>query len=173
MDPDPAPITAATPTPGGPTEPAPLRALPTVNRETVGWDRWWGAVLFLPSLALLLVAAGLTPDAEGYGTHTQLGLAPCGFEVATGLPCATCGMTTAFALAAEGRLIASFLVQPAGAALAVLTAMATLAGAWTLWSGMRITRLLAAAWTPRVLLAFIALVLAAWLYTASRRYWFG
>lgn len=147
--------------------------MPPVRYDTAWRDRWCGLAVLLPCLALLLVAAGLTPNPQGYGTHTQLNLEPCGFEVAYALPCATCGMTTAFALAADGRLIASFVVQPAGMVLAILTAMGVWLGAWALIRGLPITKLLVGLWRPRVIVGFIALILLAWMYTASRRVWLG
>lgn len=167
-DPLPAPLPTA-----AEDRPAPLPAAPVVNDQTPWADRLWGLAVLVPAATLLVVAAGLTPNTQGMGTHTQLGLAPCGFEVATGLPCASCGMTTAFSLATDGRLVASFLVQPAGMVLAVLTAMAALAGGWALFTGLRLTLIARTLWTPKVVALAVGLVLLAWLYTATRRVWLG
>jgi hypothetical protein len=68
--------------------------------------------------AVLGVARWLEPDARGYGTHTQLGLAPCTFAYVTGQRCPTCGMTTAFAWFARGRFDRSWRANPAGSLLA-------------------------------------------------------
>jgi hypothetical protein len=46
----------------------------------------------------------------------------CPFRLATGLPCATCGMTHAFVALAHGELLAAWSASPMGAVLA--------AGAW-------------------------------------------
>jgi hypothetical protein len=59
----------------------------------------------------------LTPSTTGAGTHEQLGLPPCGMLLATGHPCPTCGVTTAFALAAHGHLAESLVTQPLGLVL--------------------------------------------------------
>ena len=80
-------------------------------------------VVALGCVSVLAVAAGLTPSGEGHGTHEQLGLEPCGFLSATGLPCATCGMTTSWTHAAEGDYLSAFATQPFGAVLALLTSM--------------------------------------------------
>ncbi|MCA9610613.1 MAG: hypothetical protein KC619_33690, partial [Myxococcales bacterium] len=61
------------------------------GEDLVGQGDWssiltW-AVLFSGPLAVLVTAAMLTPSPEGHGTHTQLGLPPCGFLVYTGYPC--------------------------------------------------------------------------------------
>jgi hypothetical protein len=65
------------------------------------------------------ISLSLRPDSRGYGTHVQLGLAPCPKLVQTGWPCLTCGMTTAFAYAARGRLWRALDCQPFGALLFV------------------------------------------------------
>lgn len=68
--------------------------------------------------AVLGVACWLEPDPRGFGTHTQLGLAPCTFAWVTGHRCPTCGMTTAFAWFARGRFLQSWRANPAGSLLA-------------------------------------------------------
>ena len=84
--------------------------------------------------ALLAAAAWTTPDPRGYGTHEQLGLAPCSFRTWTALPCPSCGMTTAWAYVVRGRLARAVGVNLAGAALA----LASLACApWLAWSALR------------------------------------
>jgi hypothetical protein len=153
--------------PGPPPRPAPLPLSPRPPRSP-WYHRAVAAALLLPSLSLLLVAASLEPNVAGIGTHTQLGLTPCGFQAATGLPCATCGMTTAFALAADGRLLASWSNQPAGAVLALLTAMAAVTAGWALVRGMPLAPLGRALWRPVPVFALIVLVLGGWAFTAAR-----
>src|SRR5205085_5851795 len=69
-------------------------------------------------MGILGLARWLEPDPRGYGTHLQLGLAPCGFLRMTGRPCPTCGMTTAFAWSARGRFDRAWRANPAGSLLA-------------------------------------------------------
>lgn len=81
-------------------------------------------VLAVGALALVVVlglARRLDPDPRGYGTHTQLGLPPCAFLAATGRPCPTCGMTTAFARLAHADPAGSWRANPAGSLLAPLS----------------------------------------------------
>ena len=79
----------------------------------------WGMTLGAAGLAAVLgVARWLEPDPRGFGTHTQLGLAPCLFARVTGYGCPSCGMTTAFAWFARGRLDRSWQANPVGALLA-------------------------------------------------------
>ena len=69
------------------------------------------------SLAVLAVAAGIEPDLRGYGSHTQLGLPPCGFLLLTGAPCPGCGLTTAFAHGIRGQWAMAASANPLGLAL--------------------------------------------------------
>jgi hypothetical protein len=118
----------------------------------------------LGALTLLVLSASLTPDAKGHGTHTRLGLPACGFVVALNKPCITCGMTTSFALAANGRLGRAIVVQPAGALLAIFTASTVwIAGAVAVF-GARVHEPFAVLLRPKPLLTFGAFVLAAWAF---------
>ena len=65
----------------------------------------------------LVVAALLEPSPSGFGTHTQLGLPPCGFLLLTGSPCPGCGLTTAFAHAIRGSWGLALSANPLGLAL--------------------------------------------------------
>ena len=78
---------------------------------------WWGIVA--GSLLVLVAASAIEPDARGYGTHTQLGLPPCGFLLLTGSPCPGCGLTTAFAHAIRGDWLLAAGANPLGLALFV------------------------------------------------------
>ncbi len=127
-------------------------------------DRLLAALGAAACLALLAVAAWLSPSADGHGTHTQLKMPTCSWVTTFDKPCPTCGMTTAFAHAADGHLIASAQVQPAGALLAVATASAF----WTLLHtavfGSRISRLFRPLWTTRWITAAAAGLVIAWIY---------
>ena len=87
----------------------------------LGHYRVFNALLFLAAASILVIAGYLEPHADGIGTHQQLGLAPCVFEGAWGLPCPACGWTTSFALMASGQVVSALINQPFGAALSVLT----------------------------------------------------
>ena len=73
---------------------------------------WWGIVA--ASAMVLGLAAAIEPDARGYGTHTQLGLPPCGFLMLTGSPCPGCGLTTAFAHGIRGSWALAAGANPLG-----------------------------------------------------------
>ncbi len=78
--------------------------------------------------AILIAAHLLLPDPTGYGTHEQMFLLPCIFRWATGLPCPFCGMTTAFALMARGKVAAAFGIHVLGPAAYLVTWGVLLAG---------------------------------------------
>ncbi len=85
------------------------------------------AVVGLSLAAAVALAARLTPDPRGWGTHEQLGLAPCWFRQAAGRPCPACGMTTAWAYAVRGNALAAVDASVGGA---VLFAICVVAAAW-------------------------------------------
>lgn len=93
------------------------------------------ALVFACCVTLLSVAAWLRPDRSGMGSHQQLGLPACNMVTVTGYPCPTCGMTTAFTYTVRGRWISAFQAQPAGFALAIMTAGAALASLVVLVTG--------------------------------------
>lgn len=76
---------------------------------------WWAIVV--GCVLVLAAAAAIEPDFRGYGTHTQLGLPPCGFLLLTGSPCPGCGLTTAFAHGIRGQWSLAATANPLGLAL--------------------------------------------------------
>ena len=122
--------------------------------------RLWALGVLALTATPLAVAAWLSPDARGYDTHTALGLPACGFPQRWGLPCPTCGMTTAFAWLVRGRILEAARTQFFGALLAAACVVWSLAAAAQLVSG----RPVLARVGPRRswLLPAAALLMAAW-----------
>ena len=83
---------------------------------------------------LLLTAATLSPDRRGFGTHRQMGFPPCTFQVAWGIRCPACGMTTAWAHVVRGHPVRALQANVGGALLAIA---AVAAAPWALISGIR------------------------------------
>ncbi|MFM1823057.1 MAG: hypothetical protein RI967_1323 [Planctomycetota bacterium] len=124
--------------------------------------------------ALLAVAWSLSPAREGFGTHRALGLPECSWPVRFGVPCPSCGMTTAFAHAAKGRILASVEAQPMGALLALATGMAFVGSFWTLATGRTVWPVYERVWNARGAWILGILALLAWGYkTATMRGWMG
>jgi len=152
----------------------PPPALGTASSSPANGSRLAALAVFAASTAVLVVAFALTPNPSGVGTHEAMGLPACGLLRASGIPCATCGMTTSFSYAAHGDLLASFINQPAGAVLALLTAMAAVLSGYALATGMSLAPIGAAIWRPRVVVIAAALLLIAWAYKiVVLTGWFG
>jgi len=90
---------------------------------------------FLGCTVVLGIAARLTPDPRGFGTHEGLGLPSCGFLAVNGYPCMTCGMTTAFANMIRLDVAAAWRANPMGIVLFILTGMTAVFAARCLYDG--------------------------------------
>lgn len=133
-------------------------------------NRLVGAGLGVPSTAVLATALWLTPAAEGFGTHTQLGLGGCTMLTLTGWPCPMCGMTTTFSLMAHLRVWDAVVNQPFGVALFSLTVIASVIGLFDLVSGRGLWRR-ASAWITRreqiLAILLLAGMMFGWLYKCA------
>lgn len=141
------------------TRPAPMRSV------RVGFGpRLVAGVVACGCLAMLGIGAWLVPSAAGHGTHQRLGLAPCGWVLAFGKPCPTCGMTTAVAHAADADFAAAFVAQPMGLVIALGAATLFWGAMHVALTGSRLGTVAARAMTPRLLWVLAALTGAAWAY---------
>ena len=96
------------------------RALSTPRKAGAWSSRVAWSALSLLGAVVLIAARLLPPSASGLGTHLALGLPPCSFLVWSGLPCPTCGLTTAFSYAARFELAHSLRAHPLGLPLFTL-----------------------------------------------------
>jgi hypothetical protein len=113
-------------------------------------------------LAVLIVAASLTPSPTGVGSHRGLGLQGCQLLDRTGIPCPSCGMTTSFTWFAHGNLLASLYVQPMGMALAVAAAGCVWGGYYVAVTGRPAHRLLTMIPARGFLVGVLAFAILAW-----------
>lgn len=132
-------------------------------RATAG-ERISAAILAAVALAVLITASVLRPAEAGVGTHTQLGLPACGWMLAAGYPCPTCGMTTSFAAAANAQPVRALLAQPFGAVLALLTSAFFWGALHVAIFGSKLGRVLESWLRPRALWVVLAVFLLAWAY---------
>jgi hypothetical protein len=94
------------------------------------WDRLCAVLVLGVGGFLAYALLQVTPDARGFGTHEQLGMAPCGWPDAVGYPCPTCGGTTAACYLVHLSPVRAVVTQPFGAAVAA-------AGLWlTGWAAV-------------------------------------
>ncbi|MEL7472094.1 MAG: DUF2752 domain-containing protein [Planctomycetota bacterium] len=127
-------------------------------------ERAIAGALAVACLAVLITAAIVEPSDRGHGTHERLGMPPCGWAQTFGQPCPTCGMTTAFANAADANWARALVVQPAGAAGAVAASMLFWSGIHVAAFGSRLGRVGARLLRPRWVWTGLAIGLAAWGY---------
>lgn len=78
-----------------------------------------GALVAMTPLAL---AARLSPDPTGLGTHQQLGLPPCSSRLLWDMRCPACGMTTSWAHLVRGEVLESVRANPGGMLLGLVAA---------------------------------------------------
>jgi len=116
------------------------------------------------ALGVLLTASRLEPSPFGFGTHQQLGLPACSWPSMFDIPCPSCGMTTAFAYAARGDLLTSFMTQPFGAMLALGTALAVVVGFFGAATGTRVAGLFSPIISRYGALIAVAALLLGWGY---------
>lgn len=91
-----------------------------ISTEVSGRYSIWPYLGFgLVFIGMSLASLMLKPASSGMGTHTQLGLPPCGFLSVTGIPCPSCGLTTSVAWIGHGEFIRSLVTQPFGLVLVI------------------------------------------------------
>jgi hypothetical protein len=128
--------------------------------------RVWSTFTFAICALMLGLGLYMHPDKRGVETHTQIGLLPCGWYKATGIPCPTCGCTTAVTYFAHGNWGMSFYTQPFGftvglvaAMLIPLTSVGMITGRWLGPSSFWLS------WHWRMwVYGGILLLVAAWVY---------
>ncbi|MGC8560142.1 MAG: DUF2752 domain-containing protein [Phycisphaerae bacterium] len=74
----------------------------------------------LPTGAIWFIGCWLNPNYGPLGIERQLGTSRCGFYTRYGIPCPTCGWTTAVSHLYHGQMIQAFMTQPAGAIFGLL-----------------------------------------------------
>lgn len=127
-------------------------------------DRITAAVVAGAAVVLTWKLSGVAPDARGHGTHEQFGMAPCGWPEVYGIPCPTCGCTTAAAQVVHGDVIGAFVTQPFGAAVAALGLVAGLHALVCLLRGRSFVDALVRLPFWRITAGMFVLLWAAWGY---------
>lgn len=122
-----------------------------------------GAILALAIVCVVLLGS-VAPDARGYDTHAQLGLRPCGWPRTLGIPCPTCGATTAACHLVHGQPLAALAAHPFGAAVAAFGLLLAAAAFWCLLARRSYLDLLAQLPRAKLLLGAIVLLAASWLW---------
>ncbi|MBL7106341.1 MAG: DUF2752 domain-containing protein [Phycisphaerae bacterium] len=96
---------------------------------------------------------------------------PCGFEQKYDLPCPTCGFTTAAIAFAEGRIFASFYIQPAAALFSVIIVITAIFSLITAVFGLYFRFLVNLAGRIKlryIFLLILLIIIAGWSVTLAR-----
>lgn len=125
------------------------------------------AIIFISILCFFIIF--------GIAGHYQFDmgylLGRCGFRQNTGLPCPTCGMTTAAKIFAQGKILQAFYIQPACALLCSLMVLAAVLSFVISVFGVYfrfITRLFTEVKARYYIIALLAIILAGWAVTLTR-----
>jgi hypothetical protein len=132
---------------------------------------WWGRSILLGLAGLVVGVFAIAISIDPYRpdgtalrseTHRQLGLPPCTFRFATGLPCPSCGMTTSFALLIRGDVGNSLRANAAGTVLGLFCLAFVPWAVVSAWRGhLLLIRSVERALT-RVVFVFLVLMLLRW-----------
>jgi len=98
-------------------------------------------------------------------------LGRCGFKQNTGLPCPTCGMTTAVLAFAQGKILQAFYIQPAGGLLCSASVFAAILSFFISVFGIYfrfIKRFFAEVKVRYMIFALIIIILSGWAVTFAR-----
>ena len=75
------------------------------------------------ALAALAACALVRPDPSGLGTHAKFGFGQCSYLKTYGIPCASCGGTTAASWLMHGKPAMAFDVHPGATIVGILVAL--------------------------------------------------
>ena len=98
-------------------------------------------------------------------------LLPCGFKQRYGLPCPTCGITTSILAFAEGRILESFYIQPAGGLACLMLSAVAILNLITVVSGRYLCfakRFLAEVKVRYVIIVVLIIIACGWMVTLAR-----
>ncbi len=130
-------------------------------------QRLWAVVIFL-SIALfftVLSLAGKNKIDIGFFIN------PCGFKQQFGLPCPTCGMTTAAIAFSQGKIFDAFYIQPACGLFCCVLVIAGFLYSLTAVFGVYfciLKRIVAEIKIRYIVLAIIIIAAAGWAVTLAR-----
>ena len=121
--------------------------------------------------AAIVAFFGVFAAAGHYQVNMGRWLGYCGFQQSTGLPCPTCGMTTATLTFAQGKIFEAFYIQPAGGLLCSVMVVVALLAFVVAVSGIYfhfIQRFFAEVKTRYIILALFFVIAAGWAVTLAR-----
>ncbi|MFN3241721.1 MAG: DUF2752 domain-containing protein [Planctomycetota bacterium] len=148
-----------------PVAPKPAWTIPVADGPvSVVTDRITAAVVAGVAIVMTWKLGGVPPDPRGHGTHEAFGMAECGWPKVYGIPCPTCGCTTAACQVVHGDLVGAFVTQPFGAAIALFGLVAGVHALLCLLRGRSFVDALVRLPFWKIVAAMFLLLWAAWGY---------
>ena len=140
--------------------------IPVGDGPIAPWaDRVFAAAVAVAASIAFATLARIAPDPRGHGTHEQLGLDAWGWPRSYGIPCPTCGCTTAACLLVHGRVLDAFVTQPFGAAFAAVGTLVGVHATLCLLRGRSFADVIVRWPFWRIVLGGFVLLLLSWGYT--------
>ena len=117
---------------------------------------------------VVVLGVWVDPDQRGFGTHEQLGLAPCRTMDVIGIPCPGCGVTTSVSLLWHGDIWGYFLNQPFGFLLGLIVPLSALIAVARHFRGSDLyTDALKMRW-GKWLIGLASVMVLAWIYKITQ-----
>ncbi|MHC4559602.1 MAG: DUF2752 domain-containing protein [Planctomycetota bacterium] len=129
----------------------------------------------LAAIIFLSIAAFFTLFALAGHYKVNMGrlLGYCGFKQRTGLPCPTCGMTTATLAFAQGKIFEALYIQPAAGLLLCIMVVTAFLAFFTAVFGVYfrfIKRFFKEIKVRYIILALLIIIAAGWAVTLARAF---
>jgi len=133
----------------------------TPKQRAIAAAVWIAAVVFFSAFAI----------AGHYKIDMGFFLGRCGLKQNTGLPCPTCGMTTAALAFAQGKILQAFYIQPAAGFLCSVMVFAAILSFFISVFGVYfrfVERFFTEVKFRYILLALLVIILSGWAVTLAR-----
>lgn len=115
-------------------------------------------------IAAVVVLSRVVPDPRGYGTHERLGMTECSWPATVGMPCPTCGATTAACLVVHLAPLRALAVHPFGAVLAASGIVLAAVAGWCVLARRSLALLLSRLPYGTIMICAVVLFFASWGY---------
>lgn len=125
-------------------------------------------ILFTVSGVILFLAIWMEPAPPGQRINPDLPIAECSFKNTTGVPCPSCGYTTASVHMAHGQFLLAISYQPMGAVMFILIFGVFVTSLFWMISGRPSLRTVADTIYLPYLFPLLVFYILAWIYHIYR-----
>ncbi len=140
-------------------------SVPVHEGPVAAWqDRLIATVVVAVAVFFVALLLQVPPDPRGHGTHEALGMTPCSWPIAYGMPCPACGVTTAATHLVQLQPIAAVTTQPFGVGFALTGLWAAAVAGYCLLRGKSFLAWVSLLPLARILIVGFVLWLGSWAY---------